>query len=40
MCSANQAHDQNKHVDHQGLVQGGTTQKYFPMNKLLLLLMY
>ena len=29
---------QYKRVDHQALVQGGTTQKYFPMNESLLLL--
>ena len=33
MCSASK-------VDHQVLVQGSTTQKYFPMNESLLLLIY
>ena len=27
-------------VDHQVFVQGSTTQKYFPMNESLLLLIY
>ena len=27
---------QYKQVNHQVLVQGGTTQEYFPMNELLL----
>ena len=31
---------QDKHVDNQVLVQGGTTLKYFPMNESLLLLIY
>ena len=31
---------QYKQVNHQVLVQGGATQKYFPMNKSLLLLIY
>ena len=31
---------QYKRVDHQVLVQGGTTQKYFPINESLLLLTY
>ena len=29
---------QYKQIDHQVLVQGGTTLKYFPMNELLFLL--
>ena len=33
MCSTSK-------VDHQVLVQGNTTQKYFPMNESLLLLIY
>ena len=36
MYSTNQAHHQYEQVDHQVLVQGGTTQKLFPMNKSLL----
>ena len=31
---------QYKRVDYQVLFQGGTTQKYFPMNESLLLLIY
>ena len=31
---------QHKRVDYQVLVQGGTTQKYFPMIESLLLLTY
>ena len=33
LCSTSQ-------VDHQVLVQGGTTQRYFSLNESLLLLMY
>ena len=31
---------QYKQVNHQVLVQGGTTQEYFPMNELILLQIY
>ena len=39
MCSTNQAHHQYERVEPKVLVQKGTTQKYLPMNKSLLLLM-
>ena len=39
MCSTSED-VQYKQVDHQALVQEGTTQKYFPINKSLLLLIY
>ena len=40
MRTTNQAHRQYKQVDHHISVQEGTTQKYFPMNESLLLLIY
>ena len=40
ICSMNQRHQQYKQVDDQVLVQEGTNQKYFPMNKSSLLLIY
>ena len=39
MCSMSEDVHYNG-VSHHILVQGSTTQKYFPMNKLLLFLMY
>ena len=39
MCSTSE-NVQYKQVNHQILVQGDTAQDYFPMNELLLLLIY
>ena len=46
MCSMSEGHLQYKRglqykqVDHQVLVQGGTTEKFFPLNESLFLLIY